>query len=129
MTSILVQSCVENEPSIRDVVELLLWRGADPTIWDNDGVDAIGRMKFWDRHDLARLMETQVAQLAESKVDTLITLDAVSARLSADLDFVQQLVNEGRLEAVELKEDMVRVSEASLRRYVNGLKKVGGVEG
>lgn len=88
-------------------------------------MDAIGRMKFWHRHDLARLMETQVAQLAEANVDTLITLDAVAAGLSADLDFVEQLVNEGRLEAVELKRDMVRVSEASLRRYVNGLKKVG----
>jgi hypothetical protein len=41
------------------------------------------------------------------------------------LEFVQQLVKEGRLE-VELKKDVVRVSEASLRRYLNGLKKVGG---
>ena len=40
--------------------------------------------------------------------------------------FVLQLVKEGRLEAVELKKNVVRVSEASLRRYVNGLKKVGG---
>ena len=82
-------------------------------------------MKFWHRYDLARLMETHVAQLSEAKVDTLITLDAVAGRLSVDLDFVQQLLKEGRLEAVELKSDMVRVSEASLRRYVNGLKKVG----
>ena len=54
----------------------------------------------------------------------LAALEAVSQRLSVDLDFVQQLVKDGRLEAVELKKDMVRVSEASLRRYVKGLKKV-----
>ena len=55
----------------------------------------------------------------------LITLDAVGQRLSVDLEFVQRLVKEGRLEAVELKKDIVRVSEASLRRYVNGLKRIG----
>jgi len=115
----------ENERGVMEAVQLLLRRGADPTICDNDGVDSIGRMKFWHRYDLARLMETHVAQLSEAKVDTLITLDAVAGRLSVDLDFVQQLLKEGRLEAVELKSDMVRVSEASLRRYVNGLKKVG----
>jgi len=82
-------------------------------------------MKFWSRHDLARLMEAHVAQMSEAKVDALVTLDAVAQRLVVDLDFVQQLVKEGRLEAVELKKDMVRVSEASLRRYVNGLKRVG----
>jgi ankyrin repeat protein len=115
-----------NERSVLEAVQLLLRRGADPKICDNDGVDAIGRMKFWNRHDLARLMETHVAQLSEAKVDALITLDAVGQRLSVDLEFVQQLVKEGRLEAVELKKDVVRVSEASLRRYVNGLKRVGG---
>jgi ankyrin repeat protein len=116
----------ENERGVMEAVQLLLRRGADPKICDNDGVDAIGRMKFWHRHDLARLMETHDAQLSEAKVDTLLTLDAVGQRLSVDLEFVQQLVKERRLEAVELKTDMLRVSEASLRRYVNGLKKVGG---
>ena len=115
----------ENEWGVMEALQLLLRLGADPTICDNDGVDAIGRTKFWHRHDLARLMETHVAQLAEAKVDTLITLDAVAARLSVDLDFVQQLVKESRLEAIELKKDIVRVSEASLRWYVNGLKRVG----
>ena len=112
---------------VMEALQLLLRRGADPKICDNDGVDAIGRTKFWHRHDLARLMETHVAQMSEARVDTLITLDAVGQRLSVELEFVQQLVKEGRLEAVELKKDMLRVSEASLRRYVNGLKKVGGV--
>jgi len=116
----------ENERGVTEAVQLLLRRGADPTICDNDGVDAIGRMKFWHRHDLARLMEVHVAQLSEAKVDTLLTLDLVAQRLSVDLEFVQQLVKEGRLEAVELKKGIVRVSEASLRRFVNGLKKVGG---
>jgi ankyrin repeat protein len=115
----------EDKRGVLEAVQLLLRRGADATMCDNDGVDAIGRMKFWRRHDLARLMATHVAQLSEAKVDTLITLDAVGERLSVDLEFVQQLVKEGRLEAVELKKDVVRVSEASLRRYVNGLKKVG----
>jgi ankyrin repeat protein len=115
-----------NERGVMEAVQLLLRRGADPKICDNDGVDAIGRMKFWHRHDLARLMETHVAQLSEARVDILITLDAVGQRLSVDLEFVLQLVKEGRLEAIELKKNVVRVSEASLRRYVNGLKKVGG---
>ena len=115
----------DQKPAVVEAVQLLLRRGADPTICDNDGVDAIGRMKFWRRHDLARMMEIHVAQLSEARVDTLITLDAVGQRLSVELEFVEQLVKEGRLEAVELKKDMVRVSEASLRRYVNGLKKVG----
>ncbi len=114
----------KNERGAGDAVQLLLRRGAEPTICDNDGVDAIGRMKLWRRHDLARLMEAHVAQMSEAKVDALVTLDAVAQRLSVDLEFVQQLVKEGRLEAVELKKDIVRVSEASLRRYVNGLKKV-----
>ena len=114
-----------NERAVMEAVQLLLRRGADPKICDNDGVDAIGRMKFWGRHDLARMMETHVAQLSEARVDMLITLDEVGQRLSVDLDFVQQLVKEGRLEAVELKRDLVRVSEGSLRRYVNGLKRVG----
>jgi hypothetical protein len=115
-----------NARGVTEAVQLLLRRGADPKICDNDGVDAIGRMKFWNRHDLARLMETHVAQFSEARVDLLITLDAVGQRLSVDLEFVQQLVKEGRLEAVELKKDVLRVSEASLRRYVNALKRVGG---
>jgi hypothetical protein len=75
-----------------EAVQLLLRRGADPKICDNDGVDATGRMKFWHRHDLARLMETHVAQFSEARVDKLIRLDAVGQRQSVDLEFVQQLV-------------------------------------
>lgn len=48
-------------------------------------MDVIERMRFWGRPDLARLMETHVAQLSEMTVDVLMTLDAVGQKLSVDL--------------------------------------------